>query len=153
MTRSRCRVSSSTRPSAFRVGWRRGLPLDPHRFGSSLNAHFHFQVCVIDGVFREDPLGSVLFHEATHLMASGLEQMQHTVRHRVLRYFYGASTQGGSASPPTLAVRCSPAVLWRAHAERHYLGLRQGSARGWSTMAYGGDQMGEGIGSGDSNER
>jgi len=36
-----------------------------------LNAHFHFHVCVIDGVFREDPLGSVLFHEATHLMASG----------------------------------------------------------------------------------
>ena len=40
-----------------------------HRFGSSLNAHFHFHVCVIDGVFSEDPLGSVQFHEATHLTA------------------------------------------------------------------------------------
>ncbi len=26
-----------------------------HRFGSSLNAHFHFHVCVIDGMFSEDP--------------------------------------------------------------------------------------------------
>ena len=30
-----------------------------HRFGASLNAHFH--VCVIDGVFGEDPEGSVQF--------------------------------------------------------------------------------------------
>ena len=61
---------------------------DSDRFGSSLNAHFHFHVCVIDGVFREDPLGSVQFHEATHLTASDWDQMQHTVRHRVLRYFH-----------------------------------------------------------------
>ncbi len=24
-----------------------------HRFGSSLNEHVHFQVCVVDGVFEE----------------------------------------------------------------------------------------------------
>ena len=41
-----------------------------HRFGSFLNAHFHFHVCVIDGLFSEDPEGSVQFHEATHLTAS-----------------------------------------------------------------------------------
>ena len=58
-----------------------------HRFGSSLNAHFHFHVCVIDGVFCEDPLGSVQFHEATHLTASDWGELQHTVRHRVLRSF------------------------------------------------------------------
>ena len=59
-----------------------------HRFGSSLNAHFHFHVCVIDGVFSEDAEGSVQFHEATHLTASDWDQLQHTVRHRVLRYFH-----------------------------------------------------------------
>ena len=30
-----------------------------HRFGASLNAHFHFHVCVIDGVFSEDREGIV----------------------------------------------------------------------------------------------
>ncbi|MCH7530511.1 MAG: transposase [Gemmatimonadetes bacterium] len=59
-----------------------------HRFGSSLNAHFHFHVCVIDGVFSEDPEGSVQFHEATHLTASDWDELQQTVRHRVLRYFH-----------------------------------------------------------------
>jgi len=58
-----------------------------HRFGSSLNAHFHFHVCVIDGVFSEDREGSVQFYEATHLTASDWDQLQQTVRHRVLRYF------------------------------------------------------------------
>ena len=59
-----------------------------HRFGSFLNAHFHFHVCVIDGVFGEDAEGSVQFHEATHLSASDWDQLQHTVRYRVLRYFH-----------------------------------------------------------------
>ena len=59
-----------------------------HRFGAFLNAHFHFHVCVIDGVFSEDPEGSVQFHEATHLTASDWDQLQHTVRQRVLRYFH-----------------------------------------------------------------
>ena len=45
-------------------------------------------VCVIDGMFCEDPEGSVQFHEATHLTASDWEQLQQTVRHRVLRYFH-----------------------------------------------------------------
>jgi hypothetical protein len=26
----------------------------PHRFGSSLNAHFHFHIVVLDGLFSED---------------------------------------------------------------------------------------------------
>ena len=59
-----------------------------HRFGAFLNAHFHFHVCVIDGVFSEDPEGSVQFHEATHLSASDWDELQHTIRHRVLRYFH-----------------------------------------------------------------
>jgi len=32
--------------------------------------HFHFHVCVSDGVFCEDSEGSVQFHEATHLTVS-----------------------------------------------------------------------------------
>ncbi len=39
-------------------------------------------------MFGEDPEGSVQFHEATHLTASDWEQLQHTVRYRVLRYFH-----------------------------------------------------------------
>ncbi len=76
-----------------------------HRFGSSLNAHFHFHVCVIDGVFGEDAEGSVQFHEATHLTASDWGELQHTIRHRVLRYFHGAPTEGGSRSARTLRHR------------------------------------------------
>ena len=52
-----------------------------------MNAHFHFHVCVIDGVFGEDPEGSVQFHEAAHLTSSDWGDLQHIVRHRVLRYF------------------------------------------------------------------
>ena len=40
-----------------------------HRFGAFLNAHFHF-------------------HEATHLTASDWDELQHTIRHRALRYFH-----------------------------------------------------------------
>ncbi len=39
-------------------------------------------------MFCEDPLGSVQFHEATHLTASDWDQLQQTVRHRVLPYFH-----------------------------------------------------------------
>ena len=46
----------------------------------SLNFHFHFHVCVIDGVFSEDPEGSVLFHEATHLTAKDWDQAFRLIR-------------------------------------------------------------------------
>jgi hypothetical protein len=59
-----------------------------HRFGSALNAHFHCHVCVIDGVFGVDPHGGARFHEATHLTPSDWQQLQQTVRQRVLRYFH-----------------------------------------------------------------
>ncbi len=39
-------------------------------------------------MFGEDPEGSVQFHEATHLTASDWDELQQTVRHRVLRYFH-----------------------------------------------------------------
>jgi len=35
----------------------------PHRFGSSLNVHFHYHVVVLDGVFSATEEGRVEFHE------------------------------------------------------------------------------------------
>ena len=65
-----------------------------HRFGSSLNPHFHYHVCVVDGVFErvdsdqglEDPTAGLRFHEATALSPQLLERLQKTVRSRVLRH-------------------------------------------------------------------
>ena len=39
-------------------------------------------------MFGEDPERSVQFHEASHLSASDWDELPHTVRHRVLRYFH-----------------------------------------------------------------
>ena len=66
-----------------------------HRFGSSLNPHFHYHLCGVDGVFEsvdpnqgpEDPTAGLRFHEATALSPQLLERLQHTVRKRVLRHF------------------------------------------------------------------
>jgi hypothetical protein len=74
-----------------------------HRFGSSLNEHVHFHVCVVDGVFEQVPgegeVGAdadvqdaatpagVIFHPATGLDADAVDQVQATLRRRVLRGF------------------------------------------------------------------
>lgn len=66
-----------------------------HRFGSSLNSHFHYHLCVLDGVFegveREGADGTALtrvrFHEATDLNRADVEALQESVRRRVLRWF------------------------------------------------------------------
>ena len=68
-----------------------------HRFGSSLNPHYHFHLCVVDGLFEkvEDDTGQgpanpetrLRFHEATALTHELREGLQHTVRKRVLRHF------------------------------------------------------------------
>ncbi|NNM05505.1 MAG: IS91 family transposase, partial [Gemmatimonadetes bacterium] len=67
-----------------------------HRFGSSLNPHFHYHLCVVDGLFERvegdtdpDPAipeTSLHFHEATGLTHELLEGLQHTIRSRVLRH-------------------------------------------------------------------
>ena len=64
-------------------------------FGSSLNPHYHFHLCVVDGLFEatemdQDPetqTGGLRFHEATGLTPQLLDRLQHTVRQRVLRHF------------------------------------------------------------------
>jgi len=68
-----------------------------HRFGSSLNPHFHFHLCVVDGLFEKvegdtgqdpaNPETPLRFHEATALNRELLERLQHTIRRRVLRHF------------------------------------------------------------------
>jgi hypothetical protein len=58
-----------------------------HRFGASLNPHPHFHLLVLDGVFVEEPDGSVRFHEATALTAADIEALTRTLQRRILRYF------------------------------------------------------------------
>jgi hypothetical protein len=68
-----------------------------HRFGSSLNPHYHYHLCVVDGLFEKvegdtvqdpatHPESDLRFHEATALTHELLEGLQHTVRQRVLRH-------------------------------------------------------------------
>jgi len=59
-----------------------------HRFGSSLNAHFHYHVVVLDGVFTESEEGGAEFHEASELAPIHWQELQRTVQKRVLRYFH-----------------------------------------------------------------
>ena len=59
-----------------------------HRFGSSLNTHVHFHVCVVDGVFEALPNAlAVNFHAATGLDEAAMAQVQADVRRRILRAF------------------------------------------------------------------
>ena len=72
-----------------------------HRFGSSLNEHVHFHVCVVDGVFEVEAGGtnadtdlpslpaSVNFHPATGIGEPAVAQVQATLRRRILRAFVG----------------------------------------------------------------
>jgi len=70
-----------------------------HRFGSSLNEHVHFHVCVVDGVFEEvagegdaqpqvqSSSPSVVFHPATGIDAHTVAPVQTTLQKRILRAF------------------------------------------------------------------
>ena len=75
-----------------------------HRFGSSLNEHVHFHVCVVDGVFEEVAGGQegdaadaasqispprIIFHPATGVTADAVGQAQASLRRRILRAFVG----------------------------------------------------------------
>lgn len=72
-----------------------------HRFGSSLNEHVHFHVCVVDGVFEEvagqgdadadaqsSPPG-IVFHPASAIDEAAVAQVQTDLRRRILRAFVG----------------------------------------------------------------
>ena len=70
-----------------------------HRFGSSLNGHVHFHVCVVDGVFEDvavevegeadaqsSPPG-IVFHPASAIDETAVAQVQTDLRRRILRAF------------------------------------------------------------------
>ncbi len=68
-----------------------------HRFGSSLNGHVHFHVCVVDGVFEEvagdtdaqsSPSG-IAFHPASAIDETAVAQVEADLRRRILRAFVG----------------------------------------------------------------
>ena len=70
-----------------------------HRFGSRLNGHVHFHVCVVDGVFEEvagqtdaqsSPPG-IVFHPASAIDEAAVAQVQVDLRRRILRAFVGRS--------------------------------------------------------------
>jgi hypothetical protein len=64
-----------------------------HRFGSSLNTHVHFHICVVDGVFEEvagddgDKGNPVKFHALTNLSADAIAHVQNEVKRRIVRAF------------------------------------------------------------------
>ena len=67
-----------------------------HRFGSSLNTHVHFHVCVVDGVFEavtgDDTAQApthvgVNFHAVSGLDEAAVDQVRADVRRRLLRVF------------------------------------------------------------------
>ena len=80
-----------------------------HRFGSSLNEHVHFHVCVVDGVFvalaggadagvdtdtqavadGQSSPSKVIFHPASGIDEIAVAQVQATLRRRILRAFVG----------------------------------------------------------------
>ena len=70
-----------------------------HRFGSSLNGHVHFHVCVVDGVFEEVPgegdaapqasAPGIVFHPASAIDSAAVAQVQTDLRRRILRAFVG----------------------------------------------------------------
>jgi hypothetical protein len=62
------------------------------RFGSAMNAHLHFHICVIDGVFSQDARGELRFHPATGLSPADVTAVEGLVRRRVLRLFERAGS-------------------------------------------------------------
>ena len=70
-----------------------------HRFGSSLNGHVHFHVCVVDGVFEavasegdanaapQASTPGIVFHPASGIDQTAVAQVQTTLQKRILRAF------------------------------------------------------------------
>ena len=56
-----------------------------HRFGSSLNRHFHYHLVVLDGVFSGADDGRAQFHAASRLTTAHWLDLQRVVQRRVLR--------------------------------------------------------------------
>jgi hypothetical protein len=57
-----------------------------HRFGGLLNAHLHFHVAMIDGVFRGEDAEPLQFQEVC-LTPEQMAALQRTIRQRIVRLF------------------------------------------------------------------
>ena len=57
-----------------------------HRFGALLNAHLHFHVVVIDGVFFGEDAETLRFEEV-RLTPEAVQRLQATIRQRIVRLF------------------------------------------------------------------
>ena len=92
-----------------------------HRFGSSLNEHVHFHVCVVDGVFEEVPgqgdvdaqaqcsQPGIVYHPASAIDETAVAQVRATLRRRILRAFVGRELLERADAKEMLAYQ-----LWRA---------------------------------------
>jgi hypothetical protein len=98
-----CRTS----PDAPRVAQLGALSF-LHRFGSSLDAHFHFHAVVLDGVFSPAPDGEAHFHEAALLPTQARARGPH--RDRSLRF---SSSRGSLASyRPRASIATATTASW-----------------------------------------
>ena len=88
-----------------------------HRFGSSLNQHVHFHVCLVDGVFeavaggadadlQSSPTGAI-FHPASAITDTAVAQVQATLRRRILRAFVARGLLESSDAKDMLAYQHS----------------------------------------------
>ena len=89
-----------------------------HRFGSSLNEHVHFHVCVVDGVLEavvgeaseqgtRTTATSVMFHPATGIACEVVALAQASLRSRILRAFVGRGLLEGFEAQEMLGYKHS----------------------------------------------
>lgn len=101
--------------NSARAAWHIVTAAFTQRFGSSLNEHVHFHVCVVDRAFEEvvnvveaaDAASStgVDFHTATDVNADAVTQVQATLRWRSLRTIVGRGPLEGFGATEMLAYR------------------------------------------------
>jgi hypothetical protein len=116
-----------------------------HRFGSSLNTHVHFHVCVVDVLFEAvaGPLAqsvdtdtaaqanpqsgpepapqSAIFHAATGLDEAAFRQVQANVRKRILRAFVARGHLDAHDAKDLCERLSRNAVFWlRGRGFRHW---------------------------------
>jgi hypothetical protein len=115
------RANSPGAANADRAALHIGAIAFIHRFGSSLNEHVHFHVCVVDGVFEEVAgegdaddeahaqarSTSFIFHPATGVDADAVDEAQASLRRRILRAFVGRGLLEGFEAKEMLAYRHS----------------------------------------------
>jgi hypothetical protein len=116
-----CPGAAQADPATLRIGAVAFI----HRFGSSLNTHVHFHVCVVDGVFEALAGEGVVFHPARGLDETAVAQVQAAARTRILRAFVGRGLIESFDAKEMLAYQCKALAL----ASRWVLSSRQRLSR------------------------